>query len=160
MPLPRLWAKRGGVERTCRGQIASGEVAHIPLFGGDPLYGWTVLEFEITSGNAAAAAFDASMGVLTTEEPGLSTWSPPGAFNLSDNRQIAWAKDFNLNAAASSGNWSLVDADNIITQDLYAVLWNRTADPGAINYYIRMKRVKISAFERLFATIRGFSQDV
>lgn len=154
------WETRKGTMRTARGKGASATYIKIPLDENNPHKAWHITEFKIVSGNTAAGAFDASMGVLTTEEPGLSTWAVPGQFDLADNRQIGWAKDFELDSAASSGNWSLLDPDNLVTEDLYVVLWNRTADPGVINYFVRMKQVNVNLNENLFATVRSKSQDV
>ena len=145
---------------TCRGQILSSTYLRIPLDRMDPTLCWRVTEFQVSSGQTGAAAFDASTGVLTTEEPGLTTWVPPGAFDYSDNRQIAWARDSSLASAADSGTWSLVDSDNLISEDLFVVVWNRTADPGYINYYIRLELVKVNLNENLFATVRSKAQDV
>lgn len=146
--------------RTCRGQILSGTYLRIPLDRMEPTICWRVTEFQVSSGQAAAAAFDASTGLLTTEEPGLTTWAAPGQFNYADNRQIGWARDNCLDSAADNGVWNLVDEDNLISEDLFVVVWNRTADPGYINYYIRLEMVHVNLNENLFATVRSKSQDV
>ena len=149
---------REGRVRTIRGQIESATYTIIQLDRMDPTICWKVKEFKVTNGGTASAHSDFSTGILTTEEPGLTTWALPGTFDWSENRQIAWARDCELSGAVTSGNWSLVDADNLISEDLFVVVWNRTNDPGYINYYIRLAEVKVNLNENLFATVRNKSQ--
>ena len=144
---------------TMRGQLTPNTYERIFLDRMDPTLAWRIVEFRVSSG--LAQGYDDVIGTLATEEPGLASWAVPGTWNWEDNRQVAWANNMTLVAASGSpGQYSLVDEDNIVIEDLYVIAYSKTGDTGVMNYYIRAEMIRVSTTQNLYGMVRSKSQDV
>jgi len=144
---------------TLRGQITPGTSSRIMMDRMDPTLAWRVIEFRVCSG--LAQGYDDITGTLTTEEPGLATWAVPGTWNMADNRQIGWANNFtHVSIGVGNSEFSLVDEDNLVVEDLFVVAYSRTGDSGLMNYYIRAELQSVTMTQNLYGMVRSKSQDV
>lgn len=91
--------------------------------------------------------------VVCTEETSSTT------FDWGDNTQVAWGwGGNNASATAIQGffNYTVVDPDNLIIQDLYLSGSNTSADK--INYLITLEKYDITDWQGALAMVRNKSQ--
>jgi len=96
------------------------------------------------------------------------------AIGPGDNRSIAWATQDMLirdnvsadwiipHGAMNHGTELLVDADRVITNELYIVSYGLTEGATAeydASYYIELEEVKLTPSESLFAQLKGMGQN-
>lgn len=154
-------AIEAGSIRTVRGTMGTGEYRRLYLNNQEINNGWRVRDFKVTNRATGANALNMTVGILTTEEPGLTTWAVPGSYDFEDNRQIGWARDYTDPDLSNTGNWSLVDVENVIVEDLFVVGWERNeVTGGGINFYIEMEYLKFPKTSGIMAMIQTKGQDV
>jgi hypothetical protein len=142
---------------TTRGQVGDGETK-ITLFDGKFNTGYRITKIVIAASNTAEDEVDFTSVKLATVS-GLSedTW------DWSDNTEIAWAMfGYFANAAATAfggpNEFSQIDPDNMIIEDLFLYVQSRNEDP--INYLIEMEKYDISDWQGALAMVRNSSQNV
>lgn len=143
--------------RVLRGTITNGTYKKIQLDNSDVSTGWIVRDFRVAA--SETQSYNVAIGTLTTEEPGLSTWAVPGNWDLSESRQIGWARFANLTDVDWSGEYSLLDSTNIIIEDLYIVAFSRSNE-APMNYYIEIESAKFSKSTGIMAMVQNKGQDV
>jgi len=142
-------------EYTARGRVlpltdGSLPTKRITLFDGRFDTGYRVVNFQVLPGDPTAASEDV-VGVLATEATAATvTW------DLSDQRQIAWAG--NKNDASSSTQMNVIDPDNFIIEDLY--FQGSNADSESINYIITMEKYDTTDWMGALTMVRNSAQDV
>jgi hypothetical protein len=137
-------------EYTARGKVADRTTKRITLFDGRFDTGYRVVRFQVLPDDPDVAATDV-VGMLATEESAATV-----AWNLSDQRQIAWAG--NKNDGYSSTAMNVVDPDNFIIEDLY--FHGKNAASTSINYIITMEKFDTTDWMGALTMVRNSAQDV
>ena len=89
---------------------------------------------------------------MVQTEPNLSL-----DFNMGINTQIAWGFGGNNNTtSATFSNFSIIDPDNLIIQDLYLIGAN--AGSGEINYIITLEKYEFTEWKGALGMVRNKSQ--
>ena len=135
---------------TIRGSVLAGEVKRIQLFDGAFDTGFRIKKFVI----APEDVYDGEkvQAKLTTED-GAHDF----AWHWERTSEIGWAV-WNTPTNSRFGQFSLVDHDAIIIQDLFI---DGTGDAGEnINYYIEMEKVKVSEWQGALAMVKNSNQSV
>jgi len=135
---------------TMRGQVAEGlSGIELNLFDGDYSTGYKILEFYISPDNVTGS--NEIMAVLSTNPATTaSTW------NWSDVQQVAWAS-WGISSAASGGDFTLVDFDNMIIENIY-LSSTSTVSLSNMNYYMTLQKYKISAWDGALNMVTNLSQ--
>jgi hypothetical protein len=121
------------------------------LFDGRFDTGYRVVKFLVLPDAARDSSVDV-IGVLATEEAAAtSDW------DLSDQRQIAWASSRGGRSAPEDG-LATVDPDNFIIEDLY--FHGRNTSDQFINYIITMEKYDTTDWVGALAMVRNSAQDV
>ncbi len=111
--------------------------------------GYRIVKFEATITNPTV---NEEFRVLVQTQPNLST-----DFDFGINTQIAWAWGGNNNTtSASFSNFSIIDPDNLVIQDLYLIAQN--AGSGQINYIMTMEKYEFSDWRGALGMVRNKSQ--
>ena len=71
-----------------------------------------------------------------------------GAMNAGDNAQFGWAA-----TDALAQDWSYVDPDHIIVQDLF--ISAIAAAPGNVNYVIKLEQIKTTTSEAILDEVKS-----
>ena len=137
-------------EYTARGLITDRTTKRITLFDGRFDTGYKIISFKVLPDNPDEATADV-VGTLATEAGAATV-----AWNLSDQRQIAWSG--NKNDGYSSTHMGVIDPDNFIVEDLY--FRGRNASAGSINYLITMEKYETTDWMGALALVRNAAQDV
>jgi hypothetical protein len=137
-------------EYTTRGKVPDRTTKRIPLFDGRFDTGYRIISFQVLPDDPDAAAGDVT-GVLATE-----TGAATVAWDLSDQRQIAWAG--NKNDAQSSTQMAVIDPDNFIVEDLY--FHGKNGATTSVNYIITMEKYETTDWMGALTMVRNSAQDV
>jgi hypothetical protein len=137
-------------EYTARGKIETRTTKRITLFDGRFDTGYRIISFQVLPSDPDDAAADV-VGVLATEEGAATV-----AWDLSDQRQIAWAG--NKNDGYSSTAMNVVDPDNFIIEDLY--FHGKNAATTHLNYIITMEKYDTTDWMGALTMVRNSAQDV
>lgn len=147
-------------EYTCRGRVGSdgqtltdGTETKIILDDGDFTTGYRLVEFVVASGDQSHT--DLTARVAT--EPGLS-FDVDGFWDWSDNRQIAWSAANGATDIATFEQFSLVDPDNLIIQDVYVTFRFASSSGTYANYFMRFEKYDITDSQGALAMVRNRSQ--
>ena len=152
-------AKKIG-EYTCRGTIEGESTTpvwdRIILFDGRFDTAYRVVEFVIASSSSSSAQDVAAK--LATEITSTTTTGLGSVWDWSDNREIAWASTNNLVTSIRHNEFSLVDPDNLVVEDLYISATNNAGTGEDVNYFIRMEKYDITDSQGALAMVRNRSQ--
>jgi hypothetical protein len=147
---------------TCRGTIDEDTDGvptgkHIRLFDGRFDTGWRIEKFELRPANVSD---DASVTVNLVGKLQTTSWGGVPVrydkWHFGDMREIAWAAcsfDSNSNYTPPM---SLVDAENLIIEDMWVMI-NSYADANPANYYIEMTKYKIPKKLAILAMVKNLS---
>ena len=140
-------------EYTTRGFVGDGAFDRITLFDGRFDTGYRVVEFVIFPTVPFDINGDVYATLLTDEDSaGAAYW------RADDNRQLAWSS---FSVAATDGgttNFSLIDPDNLIVEDLY--IYCNGAGNDNCNYFIKLEKYDISDWQGALAMVRNRAQNV
>jgi len=135
---------------TIRGQLQPNTVKKILLFDGRFDTGFKLLKFVIAPQNVRNQE-EVQCKLMTESKPHSVTW------DWDVNSEIGWAT-WNTPEPQRSGQFSLVDHEAIVVEDLYI---DSTADDGeVVNYYIEMEKVSITDWTGALAMVRNSNQSV
>jgi hypothetical protein len=135
---------------TIRGTVLVGEVKRIQLFDGAFDTGFKIKKFVIAPKDVNDS--EKVQCKLTTEDHEHQT-----SWFWGRTSEIGWAT-WNTPTNSRAGQFSLVDHDAIVVQDLYI---DGTGDTGEIiNYYIEMEKVKVSEWQGALAMVKNSNQSV
>ena len=131
---------RNGIH-TLRGQITLPMLAPLrsQLFNGSWTKNFKVTDVQIFQ---AAAVNNDTVLVLHFDDVLKAT------ANANDNAQFGWA---NIDALAQ--DWSYVDPDHVIVQDLFVSAF--AANPGTVNYVIKLERIKTTTTEAILDEVKN-----
>tara|TARA_Y100000004_G_scaffold132548_1_gene149661 strand:+ start:485 stop:934 length:450 start_codon:yes stop_codon:yes gene_type:complete len=138
-----------------RGKVAegSGNTKRLQLFDGrfDTAYKVTKL---VIAGIRADDTSSDCVAVLMTEDTGRNA----DFWDWSDNREIGWASTDHRTADGVLESFSLVDPDNLVIEDLFITVNNRSSSNPIVNYYIEMQKYDISEYQGALSMVRNRSQ--
>ena len=140
-------------EYTTRGQIGDTTVERIMLFDGRFDTAFRVTKFVVWGTDPSETASEVS-AKLMTEDLGVPT--APNIFNADDNREIGWASHEIDNSLGTGNDFTVIDRDNLIVEDLF--IWANNAANDPINYLIEMEKYDISDWQGALAMVRNRSQ--
>ena len=142
---------------TTRGTLLSdgSTLNRIILDDGSFETGFRVVEFRIAPNdmdNTTARQFTAKL--LT--DPDTSTGPN---WNFDRNDEIGWALfAFDANNFATRDEYTLVDPDNMVIQDLYILCDDAIGASTNCNYFIRLEKYDITDWQGALAMVRNKSQ--
>ncbi len=138
---------------TVRGSGKDNAITRIKLFDGRFDSAYRVTKFVVAGVDMTSTSqTDVNGSLGTTEDAPSSTW------DWADNRQIGWASLRGIDSATVGDQFSLIDKDNLIVEDLFLYLnGNGSAE---VNYYIEMEKYDISDWQGALAMVRNSSQNV
>lgn len=137
-------------EYTNRGVAANLTTIRIPLFDGRYDTGYKVTKFMVapTQGGAANDVYAKLLTEDYTTNPRVWDWQ--------DQREIAWSSSNSVTTGVKNQEFSLVDRENLIIEDVYF----RGEDNGddEISYYIEFDKYELEPFRGPLAMIENKSQ--
>ena len=141
---------------TARGIVSeadttSGNPQKIPLFDGRFDTAYRVVEFVIWGSAYDSGSNPDAIGKLSKNATG--TTSEGNFMRADDDNQIAWAA-INGSIANAESNFTLVDPDNLIVEDLYVYARTPGTNTNAINYFVRMEKYEISDWQGALSMAR------
>ena len=145
-------------EYTVRGQFTSldGAGRKIQLFDGRFDTAYKVVKFWVSAQDPTDNLNDC-VGSLATE-PNMSI---AGAWDWSDNREIAWASSNGSTGTMATPEGGLIDPDNLIVEDLYVYgRYDNSGETDPINYMVVMEKYDISSARGALAMVRNNAQNV
>ena len=138
-----------------RGTVPEGaaNTKRITLFDGrfDTAYRVTKL---VIAGIRADDTSSDCVAVLMTEDTGRNA----DFWDWSDSREIGWASTDHRTADGVLESFSLVDPDNLVVEDLFITVANRSSSNPSVNYYIEMQKYDVSENTGVLAMARNRSQ--
>jgi hypothetical protein len=140
-------------EYTVRGQL-SGDgdppFNRIDLFDGRFDTGYRITKFRIWPASWSTDTAD-SFAILFTDDGVSANAFLPDA---SDNSQIGWAANGTTVSEEITPEFTLIDRDNMVVQDLYISI---RSDVG-VNYYIEMDKYEFTDWQGALSMVRNRSQ--
>lgn len=138
--------------RTLRGQFTEGDVKRLIVDDGMLTRGYRVTKFVI-SGDPSSLGNDAYATL------GLD-YDTPLVWNWGDNRQIGWASTNVAQTASLNDEFSVLDPNHVVLQDLYIQgQVSGTGGSSVINYLIILEPMTLSDDEAIITLIKERSQD-
>ena len=137
--------------RTIRGQLVAStgfNVKKIQLFDGKFTTGFRLKGFKIAP-RVPTDSLEMTARILTTDLPHGTNW------NWDRNDEIGWAA-WNVPINSRFGEFSLVDEEAIIVEDLYVDV-SATADE-VVNYWIEIEKLSFSEWKGALAMVQARSQ--
>ena len=131
---------------TLRGRLANGEKKDLIIDDGRLNHGMKIKEFHVWG-------LDNDSGCEMTLC--LNTENVGAAFDASNGNQIAWAAQAGAAGVPAQYNFSLIDPNHVVVQDL--VLTNFGSTTG--NYLVIMEQVSLSDDQAILALIKERQQD-
>ena len=143
-------------EYTCRGSIRSDSSTNrIILDDGQFNTAYRIVEFRIAPhdmDNIFTYQFTAKLLTDDDTSSGVN-------WNWDDNAEIGWsAFIFDGNDVRSLQNFSQIDTDNLVVQDLFIRAHEAQTNDKKLNYYIRMEKYDITDSQGALAMVRNRSQ--
>ena len=141
-------------EYTTRGKVPADGYERLTLFDGRFDTGYRVRSFRVF-GDPNAESGAEGYGCLSTDvDPEMTDG---GDWNFEANNQIAWATTTYSGSGATVSEWTLVDPDNMVIEDLY--IYVRMGGGGAgLNYYIELEKYDITDWKGALTMVRNRSQ--
>jgi hypothetical protein len=144
-------------EYTTRGTITTDNaINRIILNDGNFKTGYRVVEFVIAAHDMDLNVVRAYTAKLMTDDDSTTGLN----WNWDSNEEIGWATFvWDSNAVQAGQNFSLIDPDNLIIQDLYII-----GDEGVgqtdvkMNYFLRLEKYEITDSQGALAMVRNRSQ--
>ena len=138
-----------------RGKVDEGtaNTKRLTLFDGRFDTAYKVTKLVIAGVRADDTSSDC-VAVLMTEDTGRNA----DFWDWSDNREIGWASTDHRTADGVLESFSLVDPDNLIVEDLFITVANRSSSNPTVNYYIEMQKFDISEFQGALSMVKNRSQ--
>jgi len=131
---------------TLRGRLANGEKKDLIIDDGRLNHGMKIKEFHVWGiDNDSGAEMTLC---LNTETVGAN-------FDASNGNQIAWASQAGAAGVPAQYNFSLIDPNHVVVQDL--ILNNFGGTVG--NYLVIMEQVSLSDDQAILALIKERQQD-
>ncbi len=137
------------VDRTLRGQGVEGTVQRIQLFDGKFTTGYRLKRFIVTPNNPQDTG-EISAVLKTQERAASVNWA------WQSNIQVGWAA-WNIPTSTRFGEFSLVDQEAIIVEDLWIDFNSGTADEQ-INYLIELEAVEFSDWKGALSMVQNRGQ--
>lgn len=138
--------------RTLRGQFTEGDVKRLIVDDGRLNDGYRVTRFVI-SGDPSSLGNDAYATL------GLQ-YDTPLVWDWGDNRQIGWASTNVAQTASLNDEFSVIDPNHVVLQDLY--IQGQVSSSGGssiINYLIVLEPMSLTDDEAILTLIKERSQD-
>lgn len=148
-------------EYTTRGAIRTdNSVNRIILDDGSFKTGYRITEFRICTADIDSTSIRGFSCKLLTDEGAALSPSAGINFNFDNNEEIAWALfSWDANGPQSQIEWSLVDPDNLVIQDLFLIADETVSSVDIkMNYFIRMEKYEISDWRGALGMVRNRSQ--
>jgi len=143
-------------EYTAKGIITSSDTEQyrIQLFDGRFDTGYRVTGFVVSlSYRDDASTINASAKLMTEQSGGNTYW------NWAKNSEIAWASaQADANHPMPSNEYSIVDPDNMIIEDLWIGAMVYNDQEVEVNYMITMEKYEISDWQGALTMSRNKSQ--
>ena len=140
-------------DHTVRGSGVDNAVTRIKLFDGRFDTAYRVTKFVVAGVDLTSTTQTDVNGCLGTTED-----APGASWNFGDNRQIGWASLRGIEAASVGDDFSLIDRDNLVVEDLFVYV-NGNAS-ALVNYYIELEKYDISDWQGALAMVRNNAQNV
>jgi hypothetical protein len=142
-----------GGKKILRGQIPTGTYNgnenKLQLFDGKFTTGYKVIKFVIINDGPAGTA--EQIGKLSTKPK-----SNISVFDFSDVEEIGWS-GWNIPTNTRYGEFSLVDDENMVIEDLYISAYT-TGEADKMNYYIVLEKYEFTAWDGAATMVRNQSQ--
>lgn len=143
-------------EYTTRGRILSNDSTHrIILFDGRFDTGYKVVEFRISPNDITDTnALNLTAKLMTDDDGSLGT-----NWRWDNNEEIGWALfAFDGNDAKMSYDYTQVDPDNLVVQDLYIRGADAQGSDVQMNYFIKLEKYEFNDSTGALAMVRNRSQ--
>jgi hypothetical protein len=149
--------KEIGDKYILRGKVAEGtaNTKRITLFDGRFDTAFKITKLVIAGVRADDTSSDC-VAVLMTEDTGRNA----DFWDWSDTREIGWASTDHRTADGVLESFSLVDPDNLVVEDLFITVANRSSSNPTVNYYIEMQKYQINEFTGALNMIKNKAQAV
>ena len=146
---------------TARGAIRTdNSINRIILDDGSFTTGYRIVEFRICTADVDNTSLRGFACKMVTDEGAALSPSAGINFNFDNNEEIGWAMFcWDANSPQNLIEWSLIDPDNLVIQDLFLI-----ADEGVssadvkMNYFIRMEKYEITDWRGALGMVRNRSQ--
>jgi hypothetical protein len=139
---------------TTRGRVADTGYERLMLFDGRFDTGYRITKFRVFGDPNAETGVE-GYGCLSTDiDPEMTDG---GDWNFEANNQIAWATTTYSGSGATVSEWTLVDPDNLVIEDLYIYVREGGGAAG-MNYYIEMEKYDITDWQGALTMVRNRSQ--
>ena len=132
-----------------RGQTTTNTNLKIQLFDGKFTTGFKVVKFEVYENFPTTGK--TMVGKLT-----LQPKTNYGFWIWSDDEEIAWASN-NAPINTRWGDFSLVDPQNMVIEDLYLNAYS-DGESIAMNYYIELEKYNFTAWDGAAQMVKNQSQ--
>jgi len=144
-------------EYTTRGTIRTdNSFNRIILDDGSFKTGYRIVEFVIAPSDIDLQTQRVFASKLLTDD---TVPTLPTGWNWASQEEIAWASaSIDANSGRDYNNFSQVDPDNLVIQDLFIVADEGLGTDVIMNYYIRMEKYEISDWQGALAMVRNKSQ--
>ena len=133
---------------TLRGRLGAGVSRRLIVDDGRFTHGMIVKEFYVWAKSISSS--EDPECILTKQETAIS------AMDASESNQIGWAGQTNTNATRTM-DFSIVDPDHVITQDLFIKNIAITSDA---NFMVVLEPIVLSEDQGVLQLIKEVSQDV
>ena len=144
-------------EYSLRGRLSHLSEHRILLFDGRFDTGWVIDSFRVFPYDFSAASNATVLGRLATVK-GLSVLRQT-FWDAGDNRQLAWAASNGQYEGLDASEYTFVDPDNLIIEDVYLTLLN--SEDVDSNYLITMTKYDLGTDWRgALALVRNSAQNV
>jgi len=138
---------------TVRGKAEDDKVTKVMLFDGRFDTAYKITKFVVAGVNTSSALSTDVNGCLATTED-----SPSANWDFSDQRQIGWASLRGIEAAAVGDDFSLIDSDNLVVEDLFVYVNGNGSTH--VNYYVEMEKYEVTNWQGALAMVRNNAQNV
>lgn len=139
---------------TCRGTIVGNGAEKVILFDGRFDTAYKVVEFRVAGDPNIETGVDGYGLLSTVDDSGITDG---GDWRWENNDQLAWAATTFSGSGATISEYTLVDPDNLVVEDLY--VYGRLGGGGAgINYFIRLEKYDITDSLGALAMVKNRSQ--
>lgn len=141
--------------RTLRGRVdTNDQTRRLIVDDGRVNHGFKIVAFHIISNNPATSAADAFGSLATEETAATAVW------NLDDNRQIGWAGQNLAGTAAPSNQFSLIDPDHVVINDLFVCGRGGTgATADGYQYLVELEPIELTDNQAVIQLIKESAQD-
>jgi hypothetical protein len=146
---------------TARGIITeadteAGNPQRITLFDGSFKTAYRVTEFYIWAANYDNNSATDVIGKLSKNEIGVT--AAASFMRADDDNQIAWAGIAGSSDSINAPEFTLVDPDNLVVEDLFVYARTQSTNTNPINYMVVMEKYEITDWQGALAMARDRAQ--